>query len=678
MRSIRFLMCVLVGFAIFNFLGFFQQSAEQLFQAGIYQEEVGGDLQKAIELYEQILKQFPENREIAAKAQLQIGLCYEKLGYEEAEKAFKKVVENYPDQTEAVKQAKEKLSILQRARAIVEKEDQGIKMTQIHVNREKYYAYRISPDGKKLANLTRESDIWITDIDGGNEAQITHTGVEFWFSWAPDSQKLVSADGSYDIKLVSVQGETPKTLIEYADVDEEYGIVFPSSWSPDSQNINCWSFKKGLFAVPISGGEWKEIWGYSSPEQAQTHSWLALSPNQEFLVYSDTAGNKDIYIVPVDGGEPTQITDHPAKDLGYQWSYDGRWLLFVSDRSGTEAYWIIGITPEGKRRGDPFQAHLLSEDSPNWPSWASWTQKNQIAFSYKKTVSNIFVSKADGSEKIQLTNMEYADFEPRWSPDGNSIAFTSDRGEKRAIWLMPAQGGQPKKISGRLTDRFGVSGVHNIAWHPNGRMISCVVPGSEDEDRGMWTIDIESGSAQRIPFEIFDMVQGTDWSPDGKRIAFCFFNKNPNIYTISAEGGEAEILAKVEEDNLSCGGPHWSPDGRKIAFSDDTGRIWVANSEGGDPQAITEAIKEKSYGTIWGAWVVGWSPDGKNIIFWRGEGKEWIYYSVPSQGGELKKMDVEAYGDLSPDGKKTVYAKTIKGINQYWLIENFLPEKKKY
>ncbi|MFC2160824.1 hypothetical protein ACFLRX_04150 [Acidobacteriota bacterium] len=678
-------------------VGAFLQTGEDLFQKALRLERNEGKLVEAIELYNLIVKD-SGNKSLAAKAQLRIGLCYEKLGssqIEQARIAFEKVVENFPAQSEEVKIAREKLSILQRAQAIVEKEDHGIKMTKIDVDREKYYVYRISPDGKKLANLTREGDIWISDIAGDKDVQITHTGLEAWFSWAPDSQKLVSADSNYDIKLVSVKGETPKILIKSADINKEYGLVVPTSWSSDSQNINCYSFKKGLFAVPISGGEWKEIWSYSSPEQAQTYWWPVLSPNEKFLFYSEKTGNEDIYIVPAGGGESVQITNHPASDVGCLWSYDGRWLLFASDRSGTLAFWIIGITPDGKLRGDPFQAPRLSESGPSWPSWASWTKKNQIAFLYGATTSNLFMSNADGSEKIQLTKMEFADYEPKWSPDGNSIAFTSNRRGNKAIWLMPAQGGQPKKISAHLTDRHGVSGVNNIAWHPNGRSISCVVPGvipgSEDEVRGMWTIDIESGLAKKIPFDFFNRVQGMDWSPDGKRIAFCFFHgdgysesseakmaKNPNVYTISAAGGEAVVLTKVEEDNLNCGGPHWSPDGQRIAFSDDTGRIWIADSEGGDPQAITEAIKEKSSGTIWGAMVFGWSPDGENVFFWRREGKgKRGYYSVPSQGGELKKINIEDAGDVSPDGNKIVYRKTMKLINQYWLLENFLPEKKK-
>src|SRR4030043_2238064 len=80
-----------------------QQSAEQLYKTGLYEEEVGGNLQKAIEIYQDILKRFPDNRGIAAMAQLHIGLCHEKLGTAEAGKAFQKMLDNYPEQSEAVR-----------------------------------------------------------------------------------------------------------------------------------------------------------------------------------------------------------------------------------------------------------------------------------------------------------------------------------------------------------------------------------------------------------------------------------------------------------------------------------------------------------------------------------------------------------------------------------------------
>ena len=211
-----FLFAVCLLFVFDNSLA--QDTAEEIFEKAFYYEDVQGNLEKAIELYEQILKQFPENREIAAKAQLRIGLCYEKLGFEEAGKAFQKVVENYPDQTETVKLARERLSILKRARDIVEKEDQGIKMTEIPIDQEKDLWSFISPDGKKLASVRIGGDIWVVDISSGEEIRLTDTP-EFDIEcfWSPDSQKIAYMEtglSTTNLKVVSAQGGTPKTLIE--------------------------------------------------------------------------------------------------------------------------------------------------------------------------------------------------------------------------------------------------------------------------------------------------------------------------------------------------------------------------------------------------------------------------------------------------------------------------------
>ena len=82
---------VLISFSILIFAvfiltgsGFSQQTAGELFEKALYLEEAKGDIQEAIDLYQEIVEQFAENREIAAKAQLRIGLCYEKLGQESA------------------------------------------------------------------------------------------------------------------------------------------------------------------------------------------------------------------------------------------------------------------------------------------------------------------------------------------------------------------------------------------------------------------------------------------------------------------------------------------------------------------------------------------------------------------------------------------------------------------
>jgi len=70
--------------------GYSQQTAEQLYQSALYKEEIEGEMDAAIKIFETVIKQFPENRSVAAKTQLHIGLRYEKLGLKEAQKTTRK------------------------------------------------------------------------------------------------------------------------------------------------------------------------------------------------------------------------------------------------------------------------------------------------------------------------------------------------------------------------------------------------------------------------------------------------------------------------------------------------------------------------------------------------------------------------------------------------------------
>ncbi|TET23633.1 MAG: tetratricopeptide repeat protein, partial [Candidatus Aminicenantes bacterium] len=92
---------IFIAFTAAIFMAFgFQNSSEHkvLFEKAKFTMETKGDLKGAIKLFSEIIKKYPDEREYAAKSQLYIGLCYEKLGLKEAQKAFQKVVDNYPDQ----------------------------------------------------------------------------------------------------------------------------------------------------------------------------------------------------------------------------------------------------------------------------------------------------------------------------------------------------------------------------------------------------------------------------------------------------------------------------------------------------------------------------------------------------------------------------------------------------
>ena len=140
----------------------FSQTAEELLPKAIQLEEVKGELEQAIEIYQSIVNAYPDNRPIAARAYLHMGRCYEKLGMEEARKAYQKVLDNYPEQKQEMTLAKERLNQLLALQEAPHKPS----FKKIRIPTELSWNLALSPDGQKLLlvsdkKLSRSTKLWL-------------------------------------------------------------------------------------------------------------------------------------------------------------------------------------------------------------------------------------------------------------------------------------------------------------------------------------------------------------------------------------------------------------------------------------------------------------------------------------------------------------------------------------
>ena len=676
------MMIILLTGVSFLFSSMIQkETAKELFERALYLEETKGDLEKAIEVYSRVVKEFPDERTTAAKAQLHIGLCYEKLGFEEAAKAFQKVIDNYPDQAEVVKMAKEKLSILQKAKDLVEKSTTEHKVTKIYESTEKYYGF-ISPDGKKLALVGGEGDIWLREISSGKEMRLTQTpSFKYWCFWSPDSKTIAYLDVLNGLYVVPAKGGEPRALIRSdSDFIKKGNYAWPTGWTSDSQSILCQVPKRGLCAIPISGGEWKDIFKYPDKKTKKDFSLLTLSPSGKFLAYES---NNDIYTMPAGGGESIQITNHPASDSWPVWSFDGNWISFYSTRSGASEIWVKRVSPDGHPEGKPIQVFrgLTSRNT-----FYNWVKGGKIGISMNVGESNIFVKDLETGKEKQITTIFARERNPRWSPDGRQIAFISFR-DRADVWTVPAGGGEGRKVTTNVPNPNENRFITRPSWLPDGKkMIFAGWFGYGN--RGIWIVPVEGGTPQKMEFDFDTWIECCDVSPDGAYIAFDYIGSeegNPikgsrtfekDIYVIPFKGGAPQRITKIEKTGLTFRFPRWSPDGKRLAFrsidwfADNEGEkpeeIWVCEFPDGEPTAITKKMK----GNLT---HLSWSPDGKTIVFSMLEKNKEQIYAVPSDGGEIKKLNIEGFSpDFSPDGKKIAFGRRLPGKVEYWLVENFL------
>ena len=262
------------------------------------------------------------------------------------------------------------------------------------------------------------------------------------------------------------------------------------------------------------------------------------SPDGDRLAFVSKRGGDDahrqLYVLPTAGGEPECLTDL-KEDVGEPaWSPDGTKLVF-SARVPDEAY---EEEDEKKRAPRRFKRLQFKLDS------VGWTGDRR---------RHLYVVPADGSaEAKQITDGDFEDSHPTWTPDGTSIAFASARGEDWDIdligdvYVVPADGGEPK----RLTP--GDSNHTAPSYSPDGSLLAVKWdPGGFDFPRHtqIAVVDAATGETRRILTASLDRqcdpypeLREPIW--DGDSIVFAIEDAgNIHVYRVSAAGGTPELVA---------------------------------------------------------------------------------------------------------------------------------------
>ena len=237
----------------------------------------------------------------------------------------------------------------------------------------------------------------------------------------------------------------------------------------------------------------------------------------------------------------------------------------------------------------------------------------------------IYTVNADGTALTRLTENDSYDGEPAWSPDGQRIAFVSDRDfdpHGTEIWrdelyVMDADGGNVRRLT------FSPGGAWSPAWSPDGSRITY-----ESIDSGssnLWQVPSEGGVPQLL-FSTPGVDMQPAWSPDGSRLAivsdWAAYDFVLDIYLINADGSGLTAVTDLnifdQRDYLV---PAWSPDGSRIALAvtDRLGTLEYANQVGlmnanGSGLTLLPGTDQTSVGGP-GAGSLSWSPDGTVIAY---------------------------------------------------------------
>jgi Tol biopolymer transport system component len=245
----------------------------------------------------------------------------------------------------------------------------------------------------------------------------------------------------------------------------------------------------------------------------------------------------------------------------------------------------------------------------------------------------IYVMNADGTGATALSPEGEDDTAPIWSPNGQQIAYVSQRDGNREVYVMAAD-------CASLTDGCGQNAVNvtrhpaddwTPAWSPDGKRLAF-----SSIRVGNWEIFVVDLACLSAPDTCPDSITqltingngnlGPVWSLDGSRIAFS--SKTPgnwDIFTMSPGGSDLRQITTDPANDLS---PAWSPDGTRIAFEtnrDGNVEIYVTDANGGAAQNISNFPLANDHGPTW-------SPDGQLLVFYSNRESNWDVFSTTLDG----------------------------------------------
>ena len=292
------------------------------------------------------------------------------------------------------------------------------------------------------------------------------------------------------------------------------------------------------------------------------------------------------------------------------WSPDGRKILFRTLVPGND-FVLSVVNADGTNRRELMRG--ASETTPAWSPDGSRIAMIRYAPEAPPPHSYaglLYVMEADGRGKRLLARNVHEGYAV-WSPEGRRIAFVRDRAGTLDVYVTNADGTGTRWLARgvRMSGAFDIGPLPDPAWSPDGQRIAFISNRAGTNDLYLMNAD---GSNQRRLTRNAASESGPAWSPDGRMIAFTrrpgeHWSYDDDIYVINADGTRVRNLTRNPHDDY---GPVWAADGKKILFStrrDGEEEIYVMNADGTRLRNLT---RNQAYDT-----APALSPDGKQIAF---------------------------------------------------------------
>jgi len=278
--------------------------------------------------------------------------------------------------------------------------------------------------------------------------------------------------------------------------------------------------------------------------------------------------------------------------------------------------------------------------------------------------SHIWLYDAASAELRQLTASEKGERAPRWSPDGGTLAFLSNRGENTQVFLLPMAGGEGVALT------EGDNSVQSLAWSPDGSEIAFLAPepktdeekkreenkddarvvDRDDRHARLWIVDVQSHEVRQLTEGAWRIAEFA-WIPPGNRLILSATDhpqpelETNNLYLVNASSRGIELLASPARP---FGDLRLSPSGDAVAYVGSPGDgptghdLWLQPLDGGPPQNLTAASLDRPVGDY------SWRDD-RTLIASVARGFVSEFYSVDASGNAspMTTFTVHPFGSFA-------------------------------
>jgi eukaryotic-like serine/threonine-protein kinase len=467
--------------------------------------------------------------------------------------------------------------------------------------------FDISPDKTELLGVSQTSGfaadqpLWILSIASGQVRRIGnlsgHSG-----GWSPDGQKIAYATGSSpesgnDLYIASKEGGDARKLLRL-----EKGSIASARWSPDGKVLRMTVSGK-LWEVSADGTNLHRV--VLLPEENRVGRINWTSDGRYFLFTALKTGGvgDDIWAVResrsvfgTNAGKPIQLTSGPMSFWGPAPSLDGKQIFAMA----------------GQYRGELLQYDLKSRKLEPFLSGISAEQLEYskdgewVAYvTYPEGI--VWRSRADGSDRLQLTDLSMRGELPRWSPDGKRIAFSGQFVDGPwKIYVVSAEGGNPEVVSESKENEIDAN------WSPDGNSLVFGLIYNAANPR-ISSVDLRTNRVSVIPGS--EGMFSPRLSPDGRFIVCMDSPGQRKLWLLDREKQiQSELLANAHG---GLGWPHWSTDSKFVYVRDASDqhkpifyRIRIADRK---LEQVADVEIPGGLTGYWNGWT-GTAPDGSPIL----------------------------------------------------------------